>query len=435
LTPIAIKDVLSALSSVERGKVVFTEYLFPRLDLDNMLIPEVRNRIEFIKCEFPEEVDVWDLEFKQSLVFKECTFSQNVYLSAMQVGNRMDFTNCTFHKNLHFDDCTIDHGVIHDCHIFGVLSITGGKSTKPIFIGGYDIANPTQINRLQLRCHDGSLLKLDIRNLKLKNFSANGVLKEGEIVVDGLDVLNVSLFNFENCSKFNLYNIKSERQIDSTWSISKSNLGDARLYHIDFESYEKMSIKDSYLVDCKFISVNWKFPIHSDGMNTETTITNEDIRLHFLRQIEVYRQLKHAMSKSGNYIEEKRFYSQEMNCYNKTLSWKTNFWNKLILSFSNYCSNYGQSFLRPLLWLFLSTLIFFGVLVAFYDYKDLQIHLTDQFNRRETYRILGEFFNLLNPARKFEDLTGFAVLIDLISRVLASAFIYNMIRATRRFVG
>jgi hypothetical protein len=161
-----------------------------------------------------------------------------------------------------------------------------------------------------------------------------------------------------------------------------------------------------------------------------------DERIH-LR--ENFRQLKCAYSNQHDKILEAYFYGLEMNAHNLTITWlppwRESFWQKLILILSRLFSNYGSSFLRPLLGILVSTWCILLLLIGIYNHHGLAIVFPQNADSEALKIAAEEYFQLLNPFHETdESLHGWALMWDLLSRVLSSYFIYSLIRSTRRFL-
>lgn len=122
-----------------------------------------------------------------------------------------------------------------------------------------------------------------------------------------------------------------------------------------------------------------------------------------------------------------------MNSYYNELNWSIkHFPTKIILLLSKVTSNYGQSLLRPLL-----TITLFNGLLFYWLYT-LNATTFNGYNlsKIENYsNTIAEFIKTSNPLHKNNpELNGMPFLIDTLIRIISSYSIYNLIRATRRFV-
>ena len=147
-----------------------------------------------------------------------------------------------------------------------------------------------------------------------------------------------------------------------------------------FAHYRELMIIDSFITDALFIGCKWSnnirgingYNISQDSLKREHKITPEEI----VAIKDAYRQLKISMSKHSDKIQENKFYAEELYFHNKMLSWgkpwENQFWDKIILLFSKTFSDYGHSFIKPIIWLLIGHYIF---LFLHYFLTDL-IHFT-----------------------------------------------------------
>lgn len=80
---------------------------------------------------------------------------------------------------------------------------------------------------------------------------------------------------------------------------------------------------------------------------------------NYSRLREVYRQLKSSLGKQGDTVHEQHFHTMEMRSHLKSISgWKT--WGTQFIIWCSYkFSNFGQTFVWPLGWLFLGHFVLF----------------------------------------------------------------------------
>ena len=147
----------------------------------------------------------------------------------------------------------------------------------------------------------------------------------------------------------------------------------------------------------------------------------------WIEEKESYRQLKLAYLNNSDKFNALKFYRNEMYSYFRgTLFSKSeNLWNKILLILDFGTSNFGQSYLMPLGWLFGFHLLFFS---CFWNFHYWENTLTgfDEF---------GEFWTLLNPAHAQPSYveSGMGKFTDFVMRVSSGFFIFHFIKVTRRF--
>lgn len=150
--------------------------------------------------------------------------------------------------------------------------------------------------------------------------------------------------------------------------------------------------------------------------------------------VEFFRQLKHVYAAQGDIILEHDFHAREMVQYQALLKWNEAFWTKLVIKLSDWTSGFGQSLIRPLLFIILVNGASFFVLIhldsAFVHFKPVSSMTLNDF-----WLALADFMRFSNPLHKNEpEFRGLPFIVDTFMRIISSYGLYNVIRATRRFV-
>lgn len=391
------------------------------------------------------------------VTFANCYFNTNIF----------PFSKFTFTEELTIIDCYfIDEFEISHITCKSLFYLTGVNAPSILFVSGEFeniLFTPNSVGRVEITNstfkkfsifneHDrkGSIDTVQIVNLNNTSgdlsvsgieinvlyIAGNNLSKKYEVSGVKANVINLSYF--KNLGELNFYGVKSLRKDSSVFQIVGSNLGKAEFYSTDFSSFNYFTIVDSFIAECLFINCNWNRKIRGVLLFNYRSIVHKNIPIKKTEHVkikEAYRQLKLSMSKHNDKIQETAFYSKEMNVHNSLLKWNVNtFWDKLILYFSRYTSNYGQSFGKPFFFLFLFHLILFMIAIIAGGFD--KIHFTWQPNA-EGFKIAFEkFFIYINPLRKLEtSFSGYLIVVDLLMRVSASFLIYNILRSTRRFIG
>lgn len=274
----------------------------------------------------------------------------------------------------------------------------------------------------------------------VKRFHISGVNKNAELYLENLKVNSLNIYRFRNESKLRIQNITPNRLSDDNDSelvIYDSHLGKSEFYELDLIAFKDVIIHDSFLVDCYFVNIDWPKNIEPTGGKyiSDKDKTIADLSSYYKKKKENYRQLKYALSKQGDIVGEHYFHGLEMNAYNNTLkgSWK-NFGTKAILFLSILTSDFGQSLWKPFRSLILFNWVLFIIMIVGYKYNNYVIAFTTV-NWKITLDALAELLRLTNPLHRNDpEFTGVLLIIDIAMRIWSSYMIYNIIRATRRFI-
>ena len=140
---------------------------------------------------------------------------------------------------------------------------------------------------------------------------------------------------------------------------------------------------------------------------------------------DIYRQSKQAMIKSRQPNRGMHFQAREMEAYRRSLSFKHNFFDKLILGVGKYTNNFGTNYLWPVLWILVvaAGVFLLSVFVS-------GVSLT---------RTWGSMFTVMNPAHEIDylvpkdQLSNSFIAVDFAGRVIISILIYQLIVPFRKF--
>jgi hypothetical protein len=399
------------------------------------------------------------------LEFKDCYFSTKniIFISGMTCANYVTFENCYFPNGLYIDGGNFSKELrfrrIHtkDFHLTGgtfekiLLSgdgidktwITGGKFLE-INISYIQVNDISQ--DLTIINNDRELGNINVRGENISAFYLGGSNGESTYNIGSLRCDEILIANFNNTGSLNFFGIEPALEIPNKtfFQIVGSNLNKAQFYRANFERFTELIIIDSFIVDCVFVGCQWSHNIRSlrgPGYSAykDSLKNNRQIEKNEYPGIkEAYRQLKMSMNKHNDKVQEQIFYSNEMIIYNELLDWsapwKDEFWDKLILHFSKIFSDFGQSFIRPLFFLILGHFLFFILAMIFHGFSPL--HISFQHPTSQAFKQAFErYFIYINPLRRLEtSLPGYLIILDLIMRIWSSYMIFNIIRASRRFI-
>jgi hypothetical protein len=336
---------------------------------------------------------------------------------------------------------------------FSNLSISGNSINKLVVsnakyekltIGEFQYGEC--INKLTVFVDSENSGDISVLNQSFNEVSLIGINKGKKIRFENLKCDSFSFHNFKNEGElyFNGIVPKDIKNDNKYFQIINSNLSNTEFYRVCFSHYKELIIIDSFITDVIFIGCEWSNNIRAQYGPGYTEFEDALVsgRLYNLWEYknikEAYRQLKISMAKHSDKIQEMKFHSEELNFHNKTLQWgkpwENVFWDKLILKGSYFFSDYGQSFIKPLFWLLLGHFVFFSIALLLDGFIPLHISLYNP-TSEGFCEAFEKFFIYINPLRNIEtSFSGYLILVDLIIRIWASYMIYNIIRATRRFI-
>lgn len=398
------------------------------------------------------------------LTFEGCTFKsdKSLFISGLICNAALTFDGCIISGSIFFNsgtfkDVVLKYVRVNKVHLssckFENISISGydidevwmaRSKFESLNIGEHLIGD--HIKKLVIFAKEDETGDINAREQGFDEIHLYGTNKGRTFNFEKVKCDIVSITNFKNEGALNFYgiepkNLKNDRRY---FQIINSNLEKVQFYRAHFSQYNELVIIDSFITDTLFIGCKWSnnlralqgpgYATFEDSLKTGRKITDKEV----VAIREAYRQLKISMSKHSDKIQEHKFYSQELSFYNKSLSWQppwTNqFWDKIILLFSRSFSDFGQSFVKPLSWLLVGHFILFLIALLLNGYYPLRISFSEP-TATGFEEAFEKFFIYINPLRRLEtSLSGYLILLDFLMRIWSSYMIYNIIRASRRFI-
>lgn len=399
--------------------------------------------IHFKECVFLKRFTFLNCHIQVTVYFTHCYFFGDLGIMDSLVEEKLHFTNCKIYGNFILSGGKIDalYAYVQVCHklIIGQLELRYAE------IGG---GEPGQIRELIILNTNSISEKLQIANQTIQKLSLGEISNTCEVHLFNLHVNSFLINKVRNNGFLKLINVKGHPVTDkrSFFSINESNLGKAEFFQIDFSSFDEVNIKDSVLVECIFVNTTWSKNINSFNGEQMDNFMADRMIIHgggyretpyqLSNKRETYKQIKYALSRQGDYINEQFFHGLEMNVYNKTLKNNSrNFFTKVILKLSYLTSDYGQSIIRPFIFLLLTNGAFFLLLASFGQIPNVHIVKPENGTLNGLGNAVGQFLKYNNPLRKTDDaITSWVLVTDYIMRIISSYAIYNIIRASRRFI-
>lgn len=414
---------------------------------DKILLDEfdysLETHIAFEDCIFTKSCTFYGAKLAFGFSFERCYFLEDLMVLNTQVSKMLILMDCKVIKNFSLADSNLHHLVIYSTPIDHLL--ISGSTITTMEIGGKDQSAVKELSIL----HNNALSKVQIANCKLERLSLSQLADDTEIFNCTINsvilqkVRNKGDLKFLNCKAYPLLNMKSH------FIANESNLGNAEFFQFDFSSFDEVNLINSLLIECLFVNTTWADNINcfaGDQMDNylkdritykpfgklSSKVFYKETKQQLRNKREVYRQIKYALWKQGDIVNEQMFHAMEMNTYNRILIPNSqNLATKIILWLSRISSNYGQSLARPLLFLIIVNSILFSLLNLS---NGLRLIPFSKVTIPDTLNTIANFLWYSNPFHKSEELKGLPLILDIFIRIVSSYSIYNIIRATRRFI-
>jgi hypothetical protein len=432
-----IKEEYGKSSILISGYTFEDEYLI----LDDTVT--VNLPLKFEGCSFKSDklFFIDGLTCNESLTFEGCTISDTIYFSSGTYKKEV-LLKYVHVKSVHLSHCTFEKVSISGYDINEVW--VSGTKFESLHIGEYLIGD--NIKKLVIFAKEDETGDIIVREQSFDEISLHGTNKGKNFSFSKIKCNHISITDFKNEGSLNFYGIEPKDLTNDKryFQITNSNLDKVQFYRAFFSQYKELIIIDSFITDALFIGCKWSNNVRAingpgygtfeDSLKAGRKTTPKEI----VAIKEAYRQLKISMSKHSDKIQEHKFYSEELNFHNKTLSWgkpwENQFWDKMILLWSKIFSDYGQSFIKPLIWLLFGHYILFLIALLFNGFNPLHISICEP-TAAGFQEAFEKFFIYINPLRRLEtSFSGYLIFLDLLMRIWSSYMIYNLIRASRRFI-
>ncbi|MCX2494726.1 hypothetical protein OQX63_14660 [Pedobacter sp. PF22-3] len=414
-------------------------------------------------CDFEEHIMLQDSIFQGMVNLVRCkTVSQGLYLfsSNFEKGIWVDYRKRESDRSkliteYHIQGCKFASG-------FFAMGSPGDYTERSIIdrislhlsanLSGNINFNDLDVNTIDIQGFNNGT-NISFNNLAIGELIIRDTINQGGLIFSGL-----------RATKRQRSDQNDPLLLRSNYiQIANSNLGKALFFQADLSSFDMIRMHNVLLTEISSSSVVW---FHPHTLETEhiaelknqlrTTKRKGDIaEVSKARQIlfqklaeirEIYRQLKFSAQKQGDVPLSLEFQRHEMHYYKKSVAVNRPIkWSEYLILISSMSNDFGQSWLRALLGLFIFSIISF-LPVAFFSTKYLDYnHFLNSIddipaNIHAIRDNLKMWAILVNPAHRTKDLSenidkfpSVLYLFDLFSRIGISYFLFQMISAFRKF--
>jgi len=261
-------------------------------------------------------------------------------------------------------------------------------------------------------------------------------------------VFNHSCFNklnfdfFNNYSTLSLISIKAFNS-NSELSITHSNIGRTHFFNAFLDTFDKVEIFNSILTEIVIANVKW---FEDKKLNSTIIVSSED----YTNKKEIYRQIKCALEKQGDRIASLRFKALEMSAFKNESFSKVKCYKKIFgidrfILWIGQTNNFGQNWLKPVLFAIGFTLFFYFLIVVGISDKLSYSLNPNKASFQITWNELMYYCNiipqLMNPTNTLSKILpentvlSFCVnLWDYLLKIFLAFFIFQIISAFRKYM-
>ena len=383
----------------------------------------------------------WQLE-DVSFFFQGCMFYNQFDITP--VGMLSNDTNCLFSECDFKDKVRVSPTEINS--IFEDSLFSGCRFSNLIDLNGVEFKSEPF-----LELNDKSFFNTELR---ISNCTFEGVVKLNKVDLSSLWINDTNfLSNFEilntKVGKFLCINTEMQgvfKAFESHFSYAKFD----RVKFIDVADFEKAEFGEadktviaSYPVTAIFKFVTFMTASNFKKVNFYYGLDFENVDLreqpNFLKSNinpyntnrETFRIIKYSFDSRGNTLEANRFFVQEMKAYKKELNDEGDKWDRLIYRANEEISDFGRSYIKPSVLLFLSLIIYTSLLSiheSFFENYNYFLHpWVDCFSVQ-----VNEVAKNLLPFSRFLEKKSGIEFISLLFYIWFGILIWQIIVAVKR---
>lgn len=298
-------------------------------------------------------------------------------------------------------------------------------------------------------------------NLNFENLTISGNNSKSSLQLVYLNCKNIYFKNLINLGTISMINcFKDKGLFYDKFKISGSLLNNLTMLNVDLNKFDSIEISESSLNGLK---ANNTIFFDFEKLNGEGNYQKRSIQIRLLRWFlffffnsknqsevnfwenkrEVYKQLKLSMEQNGDRINSLKFKSSEMKAHRKYLILTKVIFNpdRIILGLSSI-NDFGLNWAK-------AAVICIIMMLSLYTILLVQINPILGFNFNWDYldntlkawiENLNIFFQLLNPIHDVKkvyegfEITNTTYLIDYISRITMSFFVFQIVSAFRKYI-
>lgn len=425
----------SFLLNIYSGKLEFYNCEFDTVEITS----EVGARMIFHNCVFKKDVKI---EKINPVDFFNCSVSGKLEIGSTGIG-RVDISNSITELEIRINEIHIGNalGSTHSMvrlknlnvgllkfgsHLPDGISIVNGMYDSIRLIGARNIKN------FEIAGQDYGTSMITIDSLEMSDLKL-----EGEILLKFAQIRKMDMSSFIAKNGYLLWQgVRFSK--DSEVFIQHSNLENVQWNGVDFNE-AKLSFEWSIFSKIEIANVIWPrkrviYPNLAYPKKDRPWIISwffhnyEEEKIEaFSIQREIYRQLKSLSIRNNNRLDALGFYRNEMNVHwtYSRLKGGESWWDQILVFIDRNVSDFGQSYILPLIWLFSVHLLLLLSLDTWnFSYEEGAF-----------WRGAGQYFESINPARKTLEWMGkgYPQVIDFFMRISAGFFIFHFIKASRKF--
>ncbi len=414
-------------------------------------------------------------KLEKGIVFNDGAFKEEIFFSLNEThGFGLSIIDASFEKTFYIN---YHSGKIRPNRGISKYFIASSKFANGMHImGTQDIFQDCpKVDEISLNISPMLSGTISFGDLDLGALNITGFNTSSKIIFKHIQINHIKIKDFINECGIIFSDVRASR---SGWEnpsktgyprysaiyVDDSNFGKAQFFQTNFKSFDNIILTNVIINEISTSLVTWftepqleRDDIKNDRRHLKNVKRGKDkreitnARMFLIRTLEskkdIYKQLKFVSQRQGDMPKALEFQSYEMNYYRQIVKYEKprKFSEHFILA-TSLSNNFGQNWIKAL-WLliifsFLSCIPITLLTSAELDYTKFDISFINIIY--DTKVFFHSFFKiwmvLLNPTHRIADIdknidnySGIVYFLDMLSRVVVSYFIFQMVSAFRKF--
>lgn len=407
-----------------------------------------------------------DLRIIKSTFGQDCRidgskFSDGIYLSyslfkgILDVTKEVSVTTLSFLSSI-FDD-TVHIVPANQMKEYNI-SLKDSEFNNSLYVGTERPLKQVP-KTANIRIDISSKLKGDLffRNIQIGLLHLSGYNTTANLNFYGLQVKVLEIESLINTAGLILSGLSASREkwfingisyTASEFTIKDSNLGKTQFFQCDLNSFDQVRIRNVILTEISSSLVKWfnKDQLIVSPISRARLPSKTDRVMDAEIKRDIFRQLKLAMEKQADRPQALIFHQWEMEYYRSYINYidSRNWKDKIVLTASQ-TNDFGQNWIKALLYGFLCTYLVYlpiGFLYADKMIPECYCGMVryERIIRSVVIDYFGIYCQLLNPAHVLSrimdtsNIGGIVHFLDFLHRIVTSFFIFQVVSAFRKYV-
>jgi|GEM_PF-4227522 hypothetical protein len=352
----------------------------------------------------------------------------------------VSLNNSEFEDDLYFRQNSISSFSSYANNFQRKLEFNVQGDVKNIYIQNTEIGeglefrgNNNEIKKINIPSNDLLSGTIKFSNFKIIKADLSGLNRHANLIFSDIVFHNLQISDFNNSGGLTFANCKGTSE--SRLIITSSHLSNSIFLSFDFKSFSRIKIESSVLHDIEISN-----PILPKPSQLESD--------ELAKKREIYRQLRHAVSKKGDSILTKELRAEELELFRKEKSNTSIFNRDRIILWLSSTNGMGLNWSKPIFILLGFTFFFHLFAVAAHSniltfVNPLCISEVDWSKTFSVYLSYGAYFwSMFNPIRNLQSilgesagaLNGWVYFWDGLHRIILAFFIFQIVSAFRKYL-